>query len=221
MKRKTFLPVALLALFACAGKLHAQTCHGTAPITNDRPVQFGGGVSFSETLTRFRGSVVGGSSDFFAGIEAGANSYDDLDESSTIIGVGGGAQVAADAAGRVVICPEVAFAREFGPNNLGGSNSDLSTSAFGGGISVGVIASETNTVQFVPTFGVSLARAKFKVETNLASVSETDTLGTINLGVGVVMNRRFSVVPAIGIPFGRDDNDVVFGISVAVSWGGR
>jgi hypothetical protein len=90
---------------------------------------------------------------------------------------------------------------------------DFSTRSFGGGVTVGIIVSESDTMSIVPTAGVSINRVKTTGEFLGISDSVSDTVGQIGLGVGLVLSEVFSIVPAVIVPFGAEGAETGFQIT--------
>jgi hypothetical protein len=84
-------------------------------------------------------------------------------------------------------------------------------------VSIGVIAAQSGTVSVVPAFGLTVSRVRLSATFRGDSDSESDTLGRVNLGVGIVLNARFSIVPGVAIPFGMDGAETVFQVGAVVS----
>jgi hypothetical protein len=195
----------------------AQTCFGTAPVDASLPFHLGGGVAFSENRTGYAGAVTGGGDSFFGQVGLGGIFHDDLDASATSLSFAGGAQVAADSDRRVVICPNAGVTKTFGPNDIGGSGLNLSTLGIDGGVAVGWIAAVSGRVALVPTVGMSVVRLRTTSTFRGESDSESDTLGRLSLGAGIVLSERFSIGPGVVIPFGLEDAETVFLLGVGIS----
>jgi len=102
------------------------------------------------------------------------------------------------------------LSNEFGPKDIN-PGWRPSTFAVSGDVSVGLVAAISGTVQIVPTFGVAMSRANVKVEYPTRDVpayrlSGSDTLGHIDLGVGRVVDERFSIAPGVAILLGTEEH---------------
>lgn len=217
MRKAALVAVLSMAMsFASVANVSAQVCRGTAAVTSRMPAQVGGQLAFAENVTGYGGFFTGGNDSAFVIASIGGATYDVLHASAFATGLEVGGQIPAGR--KVVVCPFGAVDNLFGPNNVGGSRATLWTLGYGGGGTVGVIALETSTVQLIPGFGVIVER--LRVRTKLAGATEVfnDTSKQVVLGGGVVMNKRFSIVPAVFIPFDVVDAKSTFQISFSVSF---
>lgn len=210
MKVCTVAVVTVLAI-GSAARADAQTCLGTAPISSDMPLQVGAALAFSSSATGIGAAATYGTDNFFGSVGVGRTSFDDLEASAPTFGFTVGAQVARDSERMLFICPAVNFTLTNGPKDLLGV--DFSTRSFGGGVTVGIIVSESDTLSIVPTAGVSINRVKTTGSFLGFSDSASDTVGQIGLGVGLVLSKVFSVVPAVIVPFGAEGAETGFQIT--------
>ena len=81
------------------------------------------------------------------------------------------------------------------------------------------MASETDTLTVIPTFGLFALRTRVTAELAGSDTTETDRSGLAIIGVGFVFNRNFAVKPAVSIPFSVPSSDAVFSIELAFSFG--
>jgi hypothetical protein len=96
---------------------------------------------------------------------------------------------------------------------------DTTAVSAGIGASIGVAAVEGPSYSIVPAFGGGVTFAWITGRIAEVDDTEAETFGSIDLGVGFVFNRRVSVTPRIAFPIGRDSDDPVFAISLAVNFG--
>jgi len=222
MIRSCALIVAAATLVVVPAVANAQTCAGAPAITSARPVNMGAHVGFNSDVTNFGASLSAGSDRAFAGVGLSRSMYDieGLDDvSSTNLSVVGGLQFAPASNAKLAFCPVLEFQKEFGLNDIGGSGIDASSWAFGGGGSLGFIAHDSGKLKVIPTAGVRVYRSNTKFEFDGDSESESDTIGVFNIGIGFLMNDRFSVIPAVQIPFGVEDGKASFGVAGVFSFG--
>jgi hypothetical protein len=222
MIRSLAYAIAVTTIAVSPAVASAQTCAGAPAITSASPVNMGANAGFNSDVTTFGATLSAGTDKAFGAVGVSRAAYDieGLDGAdSTILSVVGGLQFAPASNAKIAFCPVVAFQKDFGPNDLGGSGIDVSSSAFGGGGSLGLIAYDSGTMKIIPTAGVRVYRATTKLEFDGASASESDTVGLLNLGVGFLLNERFSVIPTVQIPFGVDDGKASFGVAGVFSFG--
>ncbi len=212
--------VAAAAIVASsAARADAQTCLGTAPITSAMPLQVGAALAFSSNTTGIGAAATYGTDNFFGSVGVGRVSFDELDASAPNFGITVGAQVPRDSDRKLIICPAFNFVFVNGPKDILGV--DLSTRSFGGGATVGFVVSETDTLSLVPTAGLSINRVKLTGEFLGISDSVSDTIGQLGLGVGIIWNKVFSIVPAVIVPFGAEGAETAFQITVTYALGGN
>jgi hypothetical protein len=204
--------VLLLALYAAPAS--AQTCLGRGSFAV-APFQVSGGAGFTDGANGFDVGFAGGSSQLFAGATLGRTSYTEIDESSTDVGafVGGGPVMRGNT---LQVCGVGGIAYGAGPNV---GVVDTHTLALQFGASIGVAVIQGPSYSIVPAFGGSVVIARLTASVGDDDQSETETFGSVDFGVGLIFNERVSVAPRIGIPVGRESNDPVFGISLAINFG--
>jgi hypothetical protein len=69
----------------------------------------------------------------------------------------------------------------------------------------------------VPTVGAALAYSKLDVE-GFFNFEEDETFGIITFGLGLVLNNRVSILPAVHIPAGLEGVDPNFGVMLGVNF---
>lgn len=207
----------LVATAALPLSVAAQTCRGTAAIGDASPWQVGGGLAFTEGFTQYDVNGVAGSDVWIAGGQVGRFDFDELDQGATFVAGHFGVQVPNDASRRVVLCPSVSVGNVFGPNDVGGV--DVSIFIVTAAANVGFIAAQTGRMQFVPTAGVSVSRQRLAVDVDGESESDSETIGVLEAGMGIVLDRRFTILPSVDVPFGVEDADVGFRIALTVNFG--
>jgi hypothetical protein len=217
MKLRVVAVTAAAIVTMSAARADAQTCLGTAPITNNMPLQVGALLAFSSGSTGIGAAATYGTDDFFGSVGIGRVSFDDLDASAPNFGITVGAQIPRDSERKLIVCPALNFVFVNGPKDVGGF--DFSTRSFGGGATVGFVVSETDTLSLVPTAGLSINRVRVKGEFLGISDSVSDTIGQLGLGVGIIWNKVFSFVPAVIVPFGAEGADTAFQITVTYALG--
>lgn len=204
----------VLALALYAAPAAAQTCLGRGSFAV-APYQVSGAAVFTDGANGFDVGFAGGNSRLFAGATLGRTSYTAIDESSTDVGafVGGGPVMRGDT---LQVCGVGGIAYAAGPN-LGAVDTHTLGLQFGASLGVAVVDGPSYSI--VPAFGGSVVIARLTASAGGDDQSETETFGSIDLGVGLIFNQRVSVAPRIGIPVGRESNDPVFGISLAINFG--
>jgi hypothetical protein len=215
MPHRLALPlVALIVVLAVPSILHAQTCTGSVPFGPDTSgFRAGASFGFGSDVTGIAAQVGGGNQSVFGNATVGRIIYDELDFSTTAFGGSIGGQVAADAARRIVLCPIFSVIREFA-NDIDGSGIDVASNDFRGTIAVGIIAAETPTFQAIPVVAVSIGRVMVTFDDGFDELTDSDTIGLAQFGIGLVLNRTVAITPAVSIAFTGDDTSTSFSLGV-------
>ena len=147
---KLVLTSALAMILLSTIPAEAQLCAG-APSFRDNPLQVGASAAFRGGAQGVGGSFAAGGESLFAAAGVSVLNVDDVDSSATTVSGTIGVDLQADDNGRVFLCPigQVAFTAgpDFGPV-------DVSTITLTGGVSLGVIASQSDALTVIPTFGL-------------------------------------------------------------------
>jgi hypothetical protein len=222
MKRLSHLVAWISALFillAPAGSARAQTCLGFASY-EIAPVQLSASAAFSDDAKSYGGGVSFGGRGFFGGATVGGVNIDDLDATGLFVNVGAGYEVALDSRRTAFLCPAAAVGHLFGPNDIGGSGIDYSETDFAFGVAFGIVASDNQQVQVVPTAALAFNAADWKLEDRFGQdVSDTETFASLDFGLGFVFSRMVSLKPSISIPIGLENGNVSFGLAAGVNFG--
>lgn len=206
--------VALVVALAMPSILHAQTCTGGVPFgPGTSALRVGANVGFASEVTGIVAQIGGGNQSVFGNASVGRIIYDELDFSTTSFGGNIGGQVAADAARRIIICPIFSVLREFA-NDIEGSGIDAASNDFRGTIAVGIIAAETPTFQAIPGFAVSIGRVMLTFDDGFDEVTDSDTIGLAQFGIGLILNRTVAITPAVSIAFTGEDTSTSFSLGV-------
>lgn len=178
----------------------------------------GASLEFSKSAHTFTGLVTGGSDNFFVNGAFGRTSYDGFDSGSTNFGATLGAQLKAGGDKKFEVCPTFTIGRSMGPNNdaFDLEYSSLRTSP---GVSMGFVASQSGQTEIVPTLGFTLEHSRNTVDDGFDKFTDGTTYGSIGLGVGFVFNKKFSAQPAVYIPVGLDEGEVVYQVIATLSLG--
>ena len=219
MRRTLVASLALLAIVR--SPVVAQTCQGLASYSAGQ-MQTTGNVAFGNGMDTFGATIgYGKPAGVFGSLGLGTTNYDGLNGSSFDLGVSGGYQMTAGRAKKVHVCPVANFGLGMGPNDIGGSGIDMSTTSFGAGFAVGSALPGGPRMQIVPTGGLGLAYLKIKQDNGTTSASGSETYGLLNMGVGMIFSSQFSVRPGISVPLGLDGGETRFGISAGYNFGSR
>jgi hypothetical protein len=219
MHRSLVVSLALLAIVRAPAA--AQTCQGLASFSAGH-MQTTGNAAFGNGMDSFGATFgYGQPAGPFGSIGLGTTSIDAFNGSSLDVGLAGGYQMTAGRTKKVHVCPVANLGLGMGPNDIGGSNQDISRTAGGMGVALGTSLPGGPRMQIVPTGGLGLAYLKFKSDNGTTSNSASDTYGLMNLGVGFVFNSQIAVRPLISIPLGLDGGETSFGLTVGYNFGNK
>jgi hypothetical protein len=212
---KLVLPCALVMMLVSTIEAEAQLCAG-APSFRDYPLQVGVSGAFRDGAHGVGGSFGAGGEALFVSGGVSVLNFDGADSSQTSVSGTIGADLQADDDGRVFLCPvgQVAFSAgpDFGPV-------DVSTITLSGGVNLGVIASQSDALTVIPTFGLFAVHSRVTAEAGGSENTATDASGLASVGVGLLFNRNVSVIPEVLVPFSAGNGDAVFSIKLAYNFG--
>lgn len=221
MRRLKFFAVLAFLSVTSASTVAAQACLGMASFAA-APVQLSGSANFYDGGQVLGGSVATGSRvGAFGSLSIGAISYDALDASALSVGGTGGYQVPLGPATGAQICPVIGMGFGVGPNDIGRTEVDMSSWGATFGFRLGAPVRVTPLMQVVPTGGFSLAYQSVKLEDSFDSISDSETYGQVDLGLGLVMHSVFTIRPGTTIPVGLDESSPSFNMTVGVNIGTR
>lgn len=194
--------LAALALAASPLAAHAQTCLGLAPFSAGTK-QVAGSAGFTSDAHAFTGTLTFGSiARAFVGLSGGTISYEAFDGNTTTVGVSLGLQIPISTGARVQLCPGLGVLWGFGPDNISGFGTDLSSRAEFFGLQVGISVGDGPTYRFVPTVGAAVAHSKIDFEGGMFSgEDEPEVYGVITVGVGLVKSSWLSIQPGVDFTF--------------------
>jgi hypothetical protein len=212
---KLVLTCALAMILVSTIPAEAQLCAG-APSFRDNPLQVGVSAAFRDGAQGVGGSFGAGGEALFASGGVSVVNFDGADSSQTSVSGTIGMDLQADDDGRVFLCPigQVAFSTgpDFDPV-------DVSTITLTGGVSVGVIASQTDMLTVIPTFGLFAVHNRVTAEVGGSETTASDASGLASVGAGLLFNRNVSVIPEVLVPFSAGNGDAIFSIKLLYNFG--
>jgi hypothetical protein len=212
---RLIVPIVLCLVFLSAGSAEAQLCAG-APSFRDNRFQAGVTAALRDGAQGVGGSFGGGGEDIFAVAGVSVLNFSDVDSSATSVSGTIGADLQADQGGRVFVCPLGQIAFGVGPD-IGPV--DVSTLTLSGGGSVGVVASQTDALTVVPTFGLFAVHTRLTAEVGGSETTDSDPSGLASVGVGLIFNRNVAIVPEMLVPFSAGNGDAIFSIQFLFNFG--
>ncbi len=157
----------------------------------------------------------------FMGAAVGRVRYEALGGSTLSVSGLAGYEYPLGVMGRVAVCPMVVWAMGFGPLNIDGSGFDAGYRGASVGASVGVVASTSPRLTVLPTASLALARSSSTLSDGSTTFKTAETYGSVALGVGMVLGRRFAFQPWVLIPIGLEDAGASVGLTLSVTTGRR
>ncbi len=212
---KLVLPCVLAMIFVSTIPAEAQLCAG-APSFRDNPFQVGASAAFRDGAQGVGGSFGAGGEALFAAAGVSALNFDGADSSQTSVSGTIGADLQADDNARVFLCPVGQVAFSTGPDF---DPVDVSTITLSGGVNVGVIASQTDTLTVIPTFGLFAVHSRVTAEAGGSENTASDASGLASVGAGLLFRRNVTVIPEVLVPFSAGNGDALFSIKVLYSFG--
>jgi hypothetical protein len=217
MRRAVLLSLALT--FALGGRAVAQTCTGM-PSFSAGQMQVTAGGSFADGTSSFGGTFgYGVPKSFYGKAALGTTSYDGLDGSSLDFGLSGGYQIPLQSSRTAEVCPVASLSIGSGPNDVLGSDLDMSSRTFAFGAALGAQVGNNPQLQIVPNASFQFANTRQEVDDGTESVAGSESYALLTLGTGFVFNSRYSLNPTISLPIGFDGSDASFGLAGAIHFG--
>jgi hypothetical protein len=220
---------ALLSL-ATVSSVGAQNCLGL-PSFAAAPLRVDGGFRSGDDVATFSGGLsVGAASGPFGSLAYDRTNFDDqgtnVDLSANGFTLTGGyeldlASPAGTASGgrRFSLCPVVGFSWAKMDFDEIGDEIDITMRKLSLGVSVGTPVASSPTLSVVPFGTLQFVNATGSVDAFGTDDSESEQGGQIDLGIGLVLNRLFTIRPVVSIPIGFEGVDTSFGVTVHFNFG--
>jgi hypothetical protein len=209
--------VAAFSLLA-ATVADAQLCAGAPSFTAGK-LQVGGQLVSNDDYSSYGiGLNLGTARGLYGGGQLANNDYDFVEESGMWIGASGGYQMPVSAQG-FQICPVAALGFGMGPDDIGGSGTDMSVRQFSAGAIIGKVVHREGNFQIIPSGGLSIVNTKVTMENGGVSDDESDTFFSLDLGAGFLFNQVWAIHPMLSLPFGDDGRDESLSLGVSYSFG--
>jgi hypothetical protein len=245
---RRFFAIALTAfgLFS-ATPLSAQACAGFPPFAETRYRVAAEAASYSYA-TNVGASLSAGVSSAFATLAGGRTRDAELDASTLDLSLTSGIEVAA---GRskptggpsLFVCPVVAATVTFGPHDFLGSESDYRSNDLAIALRIGSSVGRVSQVAIIPAVEIRASRMTMKhlpspdqIEAGVPGWTRSDTYQLISAAVGFAFKDMWTIRPSLSVPFGfvppeeesafvvpfgREDREISFGISMSINFGKR
>lgn len=219
MRRSSVFALLSLLSIAVAPVASAQLCAGMAPFSAG-PVRLSATSQFADNSKTFGGGVaLGATNGLFGGVSIGRTSFDDTEETAMNYGGHVGFGLPVDQGKKVELCPIAGLNRVTATFASGFGDIELTGTQYSFGFGIGGTASSSPTFDFVPFAGVSFNHVTSEVSLSGTSEKSSDDLGILLLGAGLVLNKIVTIQPNIAIPFGIEDPENAYGITIAINLG--
>lgn len=216
MSRHLITGIVAAALIPLAGA-SAQSCLGLQPLTS-HPTNVTVTGQFTDGAKSLDGRFGFGSSIAFAGIAGQVVSYDDVDGTGKGIFVDGGLSYDAGAKRNVSICPVATLGYVSNPD--GGTALKSHTTVGQAGLAIGANLGTAPSIRVIPFGSLQLRYSRFESDYQGVSASDTDTIGLLGAGLGIVLTDVVSLRPSVTVPL-KDGYDTTWGIGISFALGGR
>ena len=205
-----------LVIGASAGSActaYAQSCEGSASFASG-PMRVGAGFAVTDGAKTYGiNGALGDPSGWYGVASIARASFDIADAGATDRGIAAGYAMNVTADKKIQFCPRAGFTYQSGPT-VGGVSTSAREFDLGGTFGTAVTASPTLDV--VPFGGAQYVNVSQKAE-GFASTSED--FMNINIGVGFVLDRQWTIQPMLTLPVGLKGGSSTFQIGVAYSFG--
>jgi len=225
------IPVlAVLALSGGAAAADAQSCLGIASFAAG-PIRAEGSFTSGDGANLLgAGLAAGKARGPFAGVGINRIDVEESDESVTGFGLHAGWELELGTARpttatRWSLCPIARFQqyRESFSDPDFDLDADVTVRGLSAGLALGTTIASSPNFALAPFGSLSLLRLSVDTE-GLGEefddlLSDSETGGELDLGLGLIFNRMLTVRPMVMIPLGFEDSDAQFGISVHINFG--
>lgn len=211
--------VATALLGATPAVSFAQACLGNASFATGH-LQLSADAATANNSTSFVAGLGGGSESVFGTLAIGGVQTEGIGGTQLLAGGSVGYQVPVTS-GSLQMCPVLRAQFGFGPRDVDGLGTDLSSRAVGFGLSLGGEMLRAERLVLIPAVSLGFAYASSTADGVGGSVTDSDTYGLAGLTLGLVLNNQLSIRPGITVPFGLEDADPILGIGFTLNYGGR
>jgi hypothetical protein len=184
-------------------------------------MQVGGQIVSNDDYSSYGvGLTMGNARGLYGGPQIANNNYDVLEESGLWIGATGGYQLRPHRSG-FQICPVARFGLGLGPDNIGGSDVDMSVREFAAGAIIGKVVYREPSLQLIPTGGISIVNRSVELSSGGASADDSETFFSLDFGAGILLSQAFTIRPMISIPMGADGQEESYSLGISYNFGRR
>lgn len=209
----------------------AQNCLGL-PSFAAAPLRIDGGLSSGDDATSFTvGASIGAARGPFGSLAYDRTNFDDqgtnVDLSSNGFTIAGGyelelpsASSASSSTRRFSLCPVASYSWSKMDFDELGDDIDVSARKLSLGFAIGTPIASSSTLSVVPFGALQFVHLNGSVEAFDVDEDESEQGGQLDLGIGLVLNRLFTIRPLVSIPIGFEGAETSFGVTVHFNFGG-
>jgi hypothetical protein len=235
------LAAVMLAAAVDPSAASAQTCQGLPPLEFGR-FNIGAAAAAYTYATALTGSITAGGR--LHGTVTGGRVRDaEMLVSAHDVGGRLGYDLGLEADRRILLCPTLALTRTYGPSDYALTARYFERRDAEFGVGAAAVALQTDRLRIVPYAGVSVhalrvSRSRAGSGDIPASTKLTwnTKYRTVRAGVGVILNDRYTLRPALNVPFGlaavgqqgemavpfgREERELSLSVTVGVALGRR
>jgi hypothetical protein len=209
--------IALTFALAMPTAVRAQLCTGNASFRAGT-LAIGAGAERTGDATLIRGQLSGGKAGgVFVSGNVGRGSFRFSEANSTVVGGSVGLEQLHFGNPRIAFCPVAGAVYETGDDGVIRGN----TFAVSLGVSLARELPVSARASVIPFAHASIVRMRIRLTDVDDTLWTVDVHGMLRTGVGVVLNRRLTLQPNVGIRFGDSYGKPAFGIAAQVNFGAR
>ena len=215
MKFRSLVSI-VAGLAVCTTGAAAQLCQGDLSFRN-ASTHVGANLGMSNNTTTFGGGLTyGHTKGWFGGGSLGMATYDP-DGSSVAVGGGIGYIMPMAKNAKWQMCPGATLSLGFGPNNVAGTTSKISTQTAALGVSLGTSVPMSKKINLLPFGSAAFAHTRASISANGNSATANDSYLLLGFGAGFQLSPSLVVRPALSLAAGSEAADDTF-FSVGITW---
>ncbi len=196
---------------------YAQTCLG-APTFEEMPMRAGVGVGFSSNTQTILGGVSRGNANWFGGGGLVIETVSDLDGAAKGIFGSGGIERPIGAEKKFFACPLAAIFKTWGLSPA--VDTSVSNLLVNIGGSVGYEAATRGQTRILPFGGFAFNHLNSAWSGGFfGDNSFSESFASVQAGVGLILNERMALTPAISVPFREHATTVKFSAAFTIRIG--
>ena len=212
-------PCAVGVFLAFAAPARAQICAGQAPFVR-YALQLSGSAAFGDTGTAFGAGLGLGGHKLFVETGLSRTSYPNNGGARGTLSLQAGYDMPLGTRQVFHVCPLIRGEFGFGPHNVNifaGVPGNLDEDDWIVGLSAGAQTAPSG-MRVIPTASLSFVERKTMVKDNIVDneTSQWKSFELLDLGLGVMLNEKVTVLPGVTVPLGLAGGSPMFRLTVSV-----